>query len=72
MQTKYLVSWPNTWEPEDNLSNCPELLEQFEAGLPQIVDIDDDNIEPFPSEWVVEKILDKRNDENGEVGPPKI
>lgn len=67
MQTKYLVSWPNTWEPEGHLGNCPKLLEQFEAGLPQIVEIDDDNTNPIPAEWVVERILEKRYDEDGNV-----
>lgn len=72
MQTKYLVSWPNTWEPEDNLENCPELLEQFEAGLPQSIDVDDDNSQSFPSEWVVEQILERRYDENGNVSPRRL
>lgn len=68
LQTKYLVSWPNTWEPDDNLSNCPELIEQFEAGLPQSLEYDDDDdAQPFPSEWIVEQILDKRYRKNGKV-----
>lgn len=72
LQTKYLVSWPNTWEPEDNLDNCPELLEKFETGLPQSIDADDDNSQPFPSDWVVEQILERRYDENGIVSPRRL
>lgn len=72
MQTKYLVSWPSTWEPEENIF-CHDLLKEFEAGLPQSIAIGDDNDHDDNNDkepvWCVEKILEKEYDQNGKVGP---
>lgn len=57
-----MVSWPETWEPKENLSKCPELLRAFELGLSQDFDTDnnDDDKDIFSTEWMVKKILAKR------------
>lgn len=62
-----MVKWPATWEPKENLKHCEELLDKFEMGFNNNVEInfnddDDDNTDEktFHSEWTVNKILAKR------------
>lgn len=69
-QRIYLIKWPNTWEPEENLANCDVVKKRFEDG-------DDtdypENVQPFnykdPNGTVFEiyKVLAKRKSQQGQV-----
>ena len=63
---QYLVKWKgfdgkkdSTWESEANLDNVKDLLDQFEKNPGHIANNTDD--------FEVEKILEKRSSEKGEV-----
>lgn len=60
----YLVKWPSSWEPPQNLSDCSHKIDEFENGVAQEDEIDSVASSPGTkktnSEWDVEKIIGKR------------
>ena len=61
-KTEFLIKWKGwtkpTWEPKENC-NCPELIKNFEKQLLKDTIVDD--------EYKVEKVCDKRVDEDGKI-----